>query len=431
MSSRYIDIDSGFRNRKSYPDVGSFVVTMNDKTTNSTPATAKDPVILSFPYDTGIYTNLSQVSLDGISYYGFSTSGANLLRVDIGNSSAEITNFYVGNYIQIQQYFFKIIYYSWTPSTPSPKYVICDQDYPGGPTSYPNTTGGFYTIRYQLPELLAVGTGAAPASIAGITYVRAPVSIYEDYLLVNAPSASQVVLGSFASSKDGAYVGKYLFLPPLIPILPFLTTSFYTAYQWSLITAYTGATKTATVKTPFISAPLAMTAYQILTFSYDNYKSLVYAGTSNLNNPRCSSVSLSNLIIPSYLPIANTNAGYITDYPYVWVAVYAERGGTYQHPIISASPASNRALFKCTIGFNQPTKFLSLGSVTNGQNVFFKQDDDLRVEILLPNGEPIRFTPSLYTLFSGSFTFFPGLDFPIPPDPQQQVQLVLNVTYNN
>ena len=55
MSHSYqIDIDSSFRDRISYPDCGNFVIPINTSFSNSNnPFTARDPVLLGFPYDTG------------------------------------------------------------------------------------------------------------------------------------------------------------------------------------------------------------------------------------------------------------------------------------------------------------------------------------------------------------------------------------------
>jgi hypothetical protein len=478
-TSRYIDIDSSYRNRLSYPDIGNFVVPVNTTSFASNAYTAKDPVLLAFPYDTGL-TYYMDVNTD---------FGQPLLEVGIGTPDSDgampIINFYNGNYIQIYDNFFRIISYSYTgPGTSFPYYVVCDQDWPGGYANYPasnpvytappynlgNTGAGLqYTIRYELPvSLNGYGYGNTGAFTPVYQEALSPLNPYP----LNYPSGKtvtrEVILGTNASTRDGAYVGKYLFsLPPIYlfpwidPYYPEITSSsinsglifnllgpgyegvlenvVYTKYQWSLITAYTGATKTATLKSAFLLGaafdPLVPIGtftgtYEILNYSYDNFRCIKYAGTETYNNPRCASVSLSNLIIPSYIPITNINAGYITDYPFVWVAVYSDKGQTYQQPIMSNAPASNKALFKCRTLYNQPTKFLSLGSTTNGQAIYFKQDDDLHVEILLPNGQPIRFTPALYTAVSGGkYTFFPGASFPIPPDPQAQVYLTLSVSY--
>jgi hypothetical protein len=388
MSTRYIDIDSSYRDRLSYPEVGEFVIPVNSRCFVSSPYNAVDPVILSFPYDTGLATAFAINAVLGT------------LEVTLGASSSDIVNFYNGNYIQIGTFYAKILIYNSTT-----KVIVTDKVYPG-PLPVPPTQ---YTIRYQLPTQLA---GNA----------------YQDTTAALSADKIHITLGAAASNIDNAYTGQYLFLLPPVTLLPWLKDNPTFAYQWALILSYNGTTKVATIQTPFLIPPPIGTVYEILRFSYDNFRSLKYYGTEIFNNPSCCNVSLTNLVIPSYLPVSNTNAGYITDYPYVWVSVYSDKASTYHQPIISNSPASTEALFKCVIGQLQPTKYLSLSSVTNGQSVYFKQNDNLQVKILLPNGEPVKFLPSLYTLYTGTFTFYPGLGFPIPPDPQAQIQITLEVT---
>ena len=47
---RYIHIDSAYRDRLTYPNIGDFVVETNAYTLNG-PATAKDPILSAFPYE--------------------------------------------------------------------------------------------------------------------------------------------------------------------------------------------------------------------------------------------------------------------------------------------------------------------------------------------------------------------------------------------
>ena len=48
---KYIDIDSTYRNRLIYPLVGDFTLDVNSQVSGN-PATAADPVLLAFPYET-------------------------------------------------------------------------------------------------------------------------------------------------------------------------------------------------------------------------------------------------------------------------------------------------------------------------------------------------------------------------------------------
>jgi hypothetical protein len=127
----------------------------------------------------------------------------------------------------------------------------------------------------------------------------------------------------------------------------------------------------------------------------------------------------------------NRNGGFITDYPFVWVALYSENASTYQQPIVSASPASRESLFKCSLINLPATPYCNLSSIIGNQTSAFRINDDLHFKILLPDGQPVRFNPAYYEFFIGAFTYFPGLGFPIPPDPRSQVQATFNVSFNS
>jgi hypothetical protein len=386
MVIRYIDIDSSFRDRKTYPIAGDFVIPINSKSQTLNADTAQDPVILSFPYDAGLGAYAVNV-----------TTGT--LDVTLSTVSSSVVNFYVNSYLEVGGLFFKIDKYD-----PVTRIATMSSAYPG-PLPALNTS---YTIRFSLPVPLTGG-------------------IYQNTTGGASTSTTSITLGAAASVISGAYVGMYLFLRPATVTTPWLTTNPATSYQWSLITAYDGATKVATVRTPFLVAPPLGTVYEILRLNYNNIKSLNYAGTDVFNNPRCCRMTLKNLIIPTFKILSNTGGGYITDYPYVWVNIWSEKGRTYQQPIISNSPYSSQAMFKVVISFNQPTRYISLASITDPQPIFFKINDSLHIQILLPNGEPINFSPINYILYTGPLTYFPGMSFPIPPNPQDQLQISLLV----
>lgn len=386
--TRYIDIDSSFRDRLSYPDVGSFTVPVNSTQFTSTAFNSVDPVILSFPYDVGALTAIALNAFGGID-------------ITLGAGSSNIANFYVGSFIQINNYYSMILIYNSTT-----KVASTITPYPGPLPPI----GTYYTIRFELPTQLNGG-------------------VYSDTTLVNAPSTKQVILGAAASSTDNYYVGQYLFLLPSVPIFPWFKDNILYAYQWSIITSYNGTTKTATLLTPFITTPLLGTRYEILRFSYDNFNPARYLGTDIFSNPMCADISLTCLTIPAYLPLNTINAGYITDYPYIYVSLYSEKGITYNQPLISNNPNSNKVLFKCIIPTTQQTEFLQLGSVIGSVRVAFRENDTLRVEILLPNGQPIKFNTGLGVLLTGgSFTYFDGLSFPCPPNPKTQIQITFSIT---
>ena len=411
MSHTYnIDIDSSYRDRLSYPDCGNFVIPLNSqKPVVSNGFNAVDPVILGFPYDTGI-------SPTGATYNIFDG-----LSVKLGGGSSDQVNFYVSSILQIPviDYYGTIISYDQVT-----KIVETYEPYTG-----PLPTGPFqYTIRFEFPQKIPQGFGS-----------------YYNTLPVNAPSTTQLDIGAGIGSQvtKEFLVGKYVYLQPEITILPYLTKLFpqitntltgaNTSYQWSIITDYNATGYIVTVENPFVIPPLAGTKYEILNFSYDNAQSLQYLGTDIFNNPRCSTIHLVNCIIPAYLPLSVRSGGYITDYPYVFIALYTEGNRSYNQPIMSMSPVSDRALFVVPISPNtdiNTTQFVTLNSGITSQNVYFKHNDSFRFEIYLPDGQPVKFDPAYFNFKTGIFTYFLGLGYPLPADPKANVHATFKISFN-
>ena len=87
--------------------------------------------------------------------------------------------------------------------------------------------------------------------------------------------------------------------------------------------------------------------------------------------------------------------------------------------MISNIPVSSQSLFKVPITYlyNPDTAFFTLIFTGMTQRVTFRESDDLRVRIFLPNGEIIKFEQP------DSLIYFPGYRFPIPSDPLKQIQM--------
>lgn len=355
---RYIDINSAYRNRNTYPNVCDFVVEMNTISQSNNPDSAKDPILLSFPYE----TNLLQ-------------GGSTITQIVLSIESSNIINFYKNSYLEIAGNYRRITAYN-----PSTKVATVT---PAFPVAYPALT--LYTIRYELPILTGVTSAAA--------------------LTTNT-----IVLSLAASSENNFYVGTWVFVPGATPP---------SSYQWYRITAYDGVTRTATIAGNFTSIIGIGINFQILRFSYDNVKSLKYYGTeTNTNNPITTQISLVNLIVPN-LEVANGYGGNLQNYPFLYVCLYSEKGITYNNPIISNTPASDKALFKVPVTYLQSTSFLTLGYSGMTQFINFRTNDDLRLQILLPDGSPLQFETGNVNLFS------PGL--PIPSNPITQIQAIFEV----
>jgi hypothetical protein len=400
--NRYLDIDSSFRNRVTYPSIGNFVIPVN----NSVPRTslnAYDPVLLSFPYDGG------QTRLASIGPITDPASGTVYTAIPISTTSRLVFDFYVNSYIYIGGVNRQIVGYTIQATTlfgtavPIQSILILGNIGIGANVNY--------FIRFELPQVLNGG-------------------VYEGNTVALSANLLNITLDGAASNVDNFYVGKYIFIPPNVDYrYPWATTNINFAYQYALIINYVGATKVATLATPLLVGSGGGLIYQILNFSYDNSKSFQYIGTEIFNNPQNVKMKLTNLIIPAYFPVSASLNGLITDYPYIYVCLYSEREHSYNQPLISNNPYSNKALFRCSIQQKQETLYINLQSNEDDIPIYFNPHDDLHFQILLPNGEILKFKDLEYIQLTEKLTFFPGLHFPIPPDNENQIQATIKITY--
>lgn len=358
MSKRYLDINSSFRNRKLYPSVCDFVLKLNPKTFVDS-ATAVDPVLLAFPYE----TNLLQ-------------GGSTVTQIRLSVEASNILNYYNNSWLEIAGYFRQIIAYDPTLKSATVSIPF--------PAAYLALTP--YTIRYELPSLRDVTGGVSP-------------------------SLSEIVLNPGASNKNNIYRGQWVFLPGTNPPV---------SYRWYRIVEYDGTTKIAKIAGKFDFLIPAATQFEILPYSFDNDRPLLYYGTEvGTNQPVCNTLNLVNLIVPN-LPIKNGYRGTLQNYPFLYVCLYSEKGESNVQHLVSNTPASNRALFKVPVTYLQGISFLTLGYAGMTPKVPFRLDDDLRMKILLPSGEVLEFDTGNPT------SYVPGQ--PTIADPISQVQAVFEVT---
>ena len=367
MVRKYIDINSGYRDRISYPNVCDFVIPTNTASSKNTPTTAADPVILAFPYEANLLSG-----------------GSSTTQIALSVLASNFVNFYEGSYIVINGEYRLCTKYdnSSQIATVNPGFSVA----PAALTPY--------TVRFALP----------------IPY--AP-NVYQDVTSNNSATLNEIYLPLSASNKDNYYVDNYVFLAG--SILP-------STYQYKRIVSYNGTTKRAVIQGIFSSLVTAGTIVEILRYSYDNVQSLRFYGTETMNNPVCTNISLDSLLIPN-LQIRGSY-GTLQNYSHIYVSVYGDKGCTYNYPIVSNNPNVARALFKVPITYLQNISYLTLGSGMS-QTVSFRINDTLRITIFLPDGKILAFqTTSPNTYFEN----YP--QFPIPSDPVSQVQVVLGLDLN-
>lgn len=366
MSTRYIDIDSTFRDRITYPKPGDFVVQVGGSP-KSTYQTAADPVLLGFPYETDLLSG-----------------GSTLTQIALSVVSSTIINFYAGSVLNIGSDFRLVTAYDNSAQ-------IATVDPPMS-ALYPALTP--YYIRKQFPTALAGGN-------------------YEDVTLVPNPTPTSIELGALASSLNNIYVNKFVFFPDPLP----------SNFKWRRITAYNGVTRIATIDQSLNVILPPGTVYQIIEFSYDNARPLVYNGTELIQNPITQKIRLLNLIVPT----ANIRGGYggtLQNYPFVYVTLYSEKGNTWLSPVESNNPTSRKALFKVPVTFLPNSSWLTLQGSFMNHTIQFRENDNLHFSVFLPNGDILDFYPN------STYTYFESYKFPVIADPGNQIQGVFEVTRN-
>ena len=371
MTTRYLDINSAFRNRIQYPKQCDFVIELNATNYNNA-SSSNDPILLSFPYETNL-----------------TSGGSSTTQIALSVTSTNIINYYRNSVLQIGNEYRIITAYnnSTQVATVSPGFSVA----PFALTQY--------TIRYQFPSTLNGNQ-------------------YQDTTAALSNS-NTIQLGGLASNINNIYKDSFIFIPG--------SNSPY-SYQWRRITAYNGTTKVATLVNSFYSPVPAGSIYEICPFSYNNINSLRYVGTEvGVNNPVCNTLSLLALILPNR-QVLNGYGGLVTDYPYVYVNVYPENNRSFSSPIISNSPfVVSDALFKCPITFYNNSAFLSLISTGMSPKISFKENDSFRIQIFLPNGEILQLEDDPNIINYSSSQYGNNL-FPIPSQPYNQVNLTLQVT---
>ncbi len=327
-----LQIDSTHRDRTKFPLPSDFDIPMYNSATSSTAKEAKDPIASSFPVETNKTFG---------SYVGPSSSI--ILNSNSLPYKAVYNNYYLENDCNTfagTHNYYKILSYDPTTFT-----VVL-------PT--PITPTNNYNIRKE-PPLLRDILGVT----AGVT-------------------TTEVVLGGLASNIDNIYTNCYLRI-----------FSGIASQSYAIIIGYTGATKTAILKTPLSNVPITGDGYEILPYTKDNFSPLLYNGT-NTNQVVCYEIELLHLVLPNVF-ILNGSAGKLDDYPYFYVKLYNMSSKPSATKMITNNPNSREAIFAAPMDLNLTSQsFFTLKTKNPIQQMTFKPDDNLHFSVCLPNGEPLQ-----------------------------------------
>lgn len=220
---------------------------------------------------------------------------------------------------------------------------------------------------------------------------------------------------SSVSSVDDAYNGYFVWIyNQNVYNIP---SPFHMFNDYRQIIDYDGATRTATVSTPFSADIQTLSIddgntvnWELLQITSDSTHPLVYVGTTvSVQQMVCYEVSLISLILPN-ITLATGQGNLIAFYPYVWVEFVNETAQN-KNIIYSNNPNSTKMLFQVPISnLVDPSRstFVGLNGSGMKQTIKFKPYDNFKISITLPNGE----------LFQ---TLEQDTTPPFPPNPNIQV----------
>jgi hypothetical protein len=192
---KYFEIDSSYRNRNEYPNPCDFVIPILTNQ-NSTSNTFKDPILLSTPY-------CGNFSFTGITYIQGATGATGSTGpVDyvLDQNETNIDNFYIGNVLEIQEQFKKILSYSGVTKTATieSQYII------------QATTGTAYQVR-KMKDYYDSDVG-----IVDIDYSTNTVSTL-NLLDANTSPISDFYKNSFVTFTNGAHQGTSVVVTKYVP----------------------------------------------------------------------------------------------------------------------------------------------------------------------------------------------------------------------
>lgn len=189
---KYFDIDSSFRNRKSYPNPYDFVVPFAYPIRGSTSADFFDPILESAPYSG------SSVKKPGVLLTGISTDEYN---ITIDSSEPTIDNYYIGNTFQIGNEFRIIKYYIGSTRT-----IVLEE-----PLSMTPSAGTVYFIRkmknYFNSDVVVMGYDSLTKTVNKLSLLSLEVEPERDFY---SGSYIRYTNGNHDEKEKVSFVTKFL-----------------------------------------------------------------------------------------------------------------------------------------------------------------------------------------------------------------------------
>lgn len=425
--TKYIDIDSTYRDRNQYPNPGDFVVKSTTTTICGTVngVTAVDPVLNGFPLLTfkGDVITTSGSFAGGIpnkpilpvptdpdtNYRGALLSNTTLTQsVYIETYDTITRTAYLGtegfsDTFQISNNFTIV-----DPSTSSQIFI-------SGGSALDNAYVGNYLYDVTINETrkiieydgvistLILDTPFSGAwAVTDLYEIRKDPNIFMRSVTYYISNSSISIL----NPPNDDLVGKYVRITEL-------GSPLYNMVR--RIVAYDSVTDLAKI-TPYfpITVPITdPTSYEILPMSYDNCYFINGQSACRLDRGYYE-ISLQSIILPNQT-ILTGYGGRLVSYPYIYIE-FGNLSNGVQNIIISNNPHSSRVIFKVPIYDIQPrvnSNFLKIDRTNMPQLIFFNPYEDYYFKVVMPNGEPYIIQPDNFS--------------PLPPNPELQISVTFQV----
>jgi hypothetical protein len=437
MNTRYIEVDSTYRDRNLYPYPSEFEIPIAQSGAKDK-NTALDPVSLAAPVNTwkSNYFNINDFYITNptltleISTNHTIDSNTLILNSISNNKPQNITNYYVNAIIESENgtksriYYYKYLGYNSSTGKycciikvidPFPQtdlhtgttFTIRD------PTDLSNTSFPLFFVPYG-----RLGENAYPKNIlynetryqyrlitgydsdTHLLYVDAetnPVTDWSAGDLYSIRKEPPIISGTIYSIEDNStfnillqtlnpsLINNLFFrIPKINQIRKILSCTFILApNQYKIV-----------VDKPFDInlSTIGLPEYEILQFSYDNAVPFVYSGSLvSQQNEVCYEISLLNLKLPN--TTLNVGQGSrIAFYPYVYVELsnVSSAGKGLTNIIYSNNPNSIKMLFRASVSDTTDplnSTYVNLNGDGAVQTVKFKPNDNLKFSVRMPNGD--------------------------------------------
>lgn len=394
MTTKYLEIDSTYRNRQRWPLSSHFGVEITRPTTGDDPISDSAPIIawkgdsvnIAATVVSSTTTNIIITALglpEAVNYetnaifapsesriYSYTYLGAN--QAEIILLVPLVTALIPGNAVSITDPTDLVLLRLFVPGV---RFIVPDNFFKNN-LLYDETVGAFTEITSYRNGIITVANPIPGWATTDSFSIRTnPPSQTGTSGITSTPSTvvgvTSVTLGSFIR---------------ILPLYPSIAPS----GEISKIASYNQTTSTVTVSPPFSASPAGL-LFEILPFTDTNVGQLRYTGTTQTEHVN-STIRLLDLVIPNE-QIESGYGGKPTDYPYFYVHL-TPRDTSNIDVNCSNNPNSVNMLFRATYIHSTAAAllpFLKFDANNAAVRVRFKVDSDLTFRITLPNGEPLKF----------------------------------------